>query len=433
MTSAEDRQAVDYNPASSAVKQDPEAWFSALRETCPVHHFEVPKEELAEAVANPFAGEPVDEYWSVLRHRDVTHMAQNPQIYSSAQGPAPQRMNAFVEGGVLIIADEPAHKRQRRLVAKAFTPRSVDLLAPRVQEVVDELLDEHADRGSMEFLSALGIPVAIRTMSGIFGLPDERTEDFKRWGKAVIESLTGDAESVAVGAQEIPALFGYVQSVIGAVRAGDLDSVGISPDGVLASLVLAEDDGNKLTDEEIHWICLQLITAGYETTSTAAANGVYLLCSHPEQRKLFEHADEAGVKVAVEEILRYMAPLEGSFRTANHGVEISGCPIPENAKIRAVWASANHDSEVFSNPSEFRIDRDPTELRSHLAFGIGPHMCMGNSLARTELRAVLETLFRRFPGLELDPDRPAVRNDALLINGFSEVHLRWDPSRVLSA
>src|SRR5581483_5832334 len=155
-------------------------------------------------------------------------------------------------------------------------------------------------------------------------------EDFQRWGNAVVVTLSGDPESVQIGAVEIPALFAYVQSLIDATRAGELDSVGVSPQGVLAGLVLAEDDGNRLTDEEIRWICLQLITAGYETTSTATANGVYLLLSHPEQRALFERTDESGVKLATEEILRFMAPLEGLFRTANHDVEISGCPIPHN-------------------------------------------------------------------------------------------------------
>src|SRR5581483_6404379 len=282
-----DRQAVDYNPASPSVKQDPAAWFAALRETDPVHHFRVPPEELALASANPFTGEMVDEYWSVLRHRDVTYMLQNPHIFSSAQGPAPQRMAPFVEGGVLIIADDPAHIRQRRLVAKAFTPRSVEVLAPTIQRIVDEIIDEHAGLGSMEVLSALGLPMAIRTIAGILGLPEERNEDFQRWGNAVVVTLSGDPESVQIGAVEIPALFAYVQSLIDATRAGELDSVGVSPQGVLAGLVLAEDDGNRLTDEEIRWICLQLITAGYETTSTATANGVYLLLSHPEQRALF--------------------------------------------------------------------------------------------------------------------------------------------------
>jgi cytochrome P450 len=243
--------------------------------------------------------------------------------------------------------------------------------------------------------------------------------------------MGGDVDAVQAGMVGIMELFGYVQFLIDAVRGGDVDP--LLDNGVLAALVRAEYEGTHLTDEEIRWICLQLITAGYETTSTATANGVHLLCTYPEQRALFEAADTDGIKAAVEEIVRYASPLEGLFRTANEDVEIAGCPIPKRSKIRAVYASANRDPDAFADADQFKIDRDPAELRTHLGFGQGPHACIGAALARAELRIAFETLFRRLPGLELDPDKPPVRNEILIINGFSELHIRWDPSRVLPA
>jgi cytochrome P450 len=427
------RKAVHYVPMSPVVKQDPEAYWSVLRESEPVHHFTMSPDELERSTANPLAAEPVGEFWSVLRHRDLTHLLQNPRTFSSTQGPGPDRMVSLVEGGVLLWADDPIHLRQRRLAAKAFTPRSVEVLVPRIQRTIDRVIDEHAGRGSMEILAAVGLPLSIRTIAGIMGVPESRAEDFQRWGNAIVATMGGDADAVEAGLTGIMELFGYVQSLIDAVRAGEAASVGPSLDtGVLAGLVRAEYEGTHLTDEEIRWICLQLITAGYETTSTATANGVYLLCSHPEQRALFE-SDSSRAKAAVEEIVRYASPLEGLFRTANTDVEIGGCPIPKDAKIRAVYASANRDPDVFSDAGSFRIDRDPAELRAHLGFGLGPHACIGAALARVELRIALGTLFRRLPGLELDPERPAVRNDILIINGYREVHVRWDPAHVLPA
>jgi cytochrome P450 len=419
---------LDYDPMSPVVKQDPEAYWRVLREHDPVHHFVLP-EVAAGTTANPLAAETVREFWSVLRHADLTELLTSPRTFSSLDGPGPDRMLSLVEGGVLLWADDPVHLRQRRLAAKAFTPRAVKQVEPRIQEVVDSIIDEYAERGSMEVMEALGLPLTIRTIVGIMGVPADRAEDFRRWGNAIVATMGGDLDAVEAGMVGIMELFGYVQSLIDAVRGGEVDP--LLDDGVLAALVRAEYEGTRLTDEEIRWICLQLITAGYETTSTATANGVHLLCTHPEQRALFGAADADGVKAAVEEIVRCASPLEGLFRTANTDVEIAGCPIPERSKIRAVYASANRDPDAFTEADRFRIDRDITELRGHLGFGLGPHACIGAALARAELWIVFETLFRRLPGLELDPERPPVRNTILIINGFKELHIRWDPNRVL--
>lgn len=434
MTSTHEREAISYDPRSAEVKQDPESYWRVLRQRDPVHHFVLPEAERQEATTNPLAAEPGTEFYSVLRYADLTHVLTNPKIYSSTQGPGPDRMVSIVEGGVLLWADDPTHLRQRRLAAKAFTPRSVEALLPRIQHTVDSIIDEYAERGSMEIMEALGLPLSIRTIVGIMGVPEERADDFRRWGNAIVATMGGDVSAVEAGLTGIMELFAYVQSLIEAVRTGGAASIGENLDsGVLAALVRAEYEGTQLTDEEIRWAVLQLITAGYETTSTATVNGVHLLCTHPEQRALFEAADQDGAKWAVEEIIRYAAPLEGLFRTTNEDVEINGCPIAAGTKVRAVFASANRDDAQFTDAASFRIDRDPAELRRHLGFGQGPHACIGAALARAELRVAYETLFRRLPGLQIDPDRPPVRNTILIINGFKELHIRWDPARVRPA
>jgi cytochrome P450 len=227
-------------------------------------------------------------------------------------------------------------------------------------------------------------------------------------------------------------LFDYLQTLIDATRSAEASSHGDHVDeGVLTALVRAEHNKTRLTDDEIRQIAMQLIVAGYETTSTAFVNGVHALCTHPEQRQRFEAADTQALKNAVEEILRYVGPQAGLFRTAGRDLEIGGCPILKNAKIRVAFAFANRDEDAFTAAHALHLDRDAAELRAHLAFGLGPHACIGASLACAELRIAFETLFRRLPGLELDTDRAPVRNASMLtINGFSELHIRWDPNKV---
>ncbi len=152
-----------------------------------------------------------------------------------------------------------------------------------------------------------------------------------------------------------------------------------------------------------------------------------LLATHPEERRKLE-ADPSLIDRAVEEILRFRSPLEGLFRTATTDTEVGGCPIPQGGKVRVVWASANRDDTQFQDADRFVVDRDPAELRKHVAFGLGPHSCLGAALARAELRIALSTLLRRLPGIDLDPDQRPVCNKALTINGYVRVPVRWDPS-----
>ncbi len=180
--------------------------------------------------------------------------------------------------------------------------------------------------------------------------------------------------------------------------------------------------------------CLNILqdAARFSSKEGPGPERLMLLCTHPEERAKLE-ADWSRLDTAVEEILRYDAPIEGLFRTTTEPVEIAGCPIPAGAKVRVMYAAANHDDAHFKDAGEFRIDRDPVEVRKHLAFSHGPHACIGASLARAEIGTGLRTLLRRLPGLELDPARPPVRNTSMFINGFSSVPVVRDPARALPA
>jgi cytochrome P450 len=196
------------------------------------------------------------------------------------------------------------------------------------------------------------------------------------------------------------------------------------------ALLTAEDEGNTFTDEEILMGAHQFLTAGFESTATGMGNGLFRLFEHPDQRAKLE-ADWSLLDNAVEEILRYDAPVEGTFRTTTKPVTINGVDLPAGAKVRVVYASANRDADRFENPDEFRIDRPISDLRGHVTFATGPHACLGSALARTEIRVAVETVLKRLPGIGLDPENPPKRSDALTVNGFLTIPVKWDASAVL--
>jgi cytochrome P450 len=418
---------IDYDPFDKAVKDDPHRWFDRLRAQCPVHHHRLEGVDLDRINANPLVARPTDEFWSVFGYDDCAAILQDPGRFSSKEGPGPERLMAMNDKGMLIYADDPAHMLQRRIANKAFTPRMVEALKAQIQAIADDLVDSIADAGEADVMADFSVPLTIRVITRILGEGEDRVADFWRWGNATIAGFGGDQAALEASFVAMMELFEFLMGIIGRRRQMLADGLE-PPDDVLTALIRADFEGATFTDDEILMACHQLLTAGFETTSTATGNAVYRLCTNPEQRAKLE-GDWSLLDTAVEEILRYDAPIEGLFRTTTEPVEIGGCPIPAGAKVRVMYASANHDEAHFTDASEFRIDRDPQEVRKHLAFGHGPHACIGASLARSEIRIGLRTLLGRLPGLRLDPTSPPVRNTSLFITGFSSVPVVWDQIR----
>jgi cytochrome P450 len=421
---------VAYDPLSLEAKEDPERFFSELRRSCPVHHHVLPQADADQINASPLVARPTTEFWSVFRYEDCVEILHNPELFSSREGPGPERMIQWSEDGILIFADNPAHLRQRRIASKAFTPRSVRVVEPKMQEIMDDLVDAVADRGHAELLSEISIPMAIRTIAMILGVGSDKVDDFWRWGNAIVSAFGRGTDAAAEQFMAIQELFEYFGEQIDA-RREMVDAGGEASDDLLSALIVADYNGSRFTDEELKIICMQFVTAGFETASTAIASGIHLLCAFPEERRKLEE-DPGLIENAVEEVLRIASPLEGLFRTAVTDTEIAGVEVPAGAKIRVVYASANRDEKVFSDPDVFRIGRDAAELRKHIAFGSGNHICPGAALARAELKVALSTLLRRLPGLEVDREVPPARNPVLIINGFRALPIRWDPARALA-
>jgi hypothetical protein len=415
-----------YDPLAPGWKQRPWDYFSDLRAHCPVHHHRMPESEVAWQNENYLVASPTHEFWSVFRYEDAMRILQDPETFSSLEGPGPERMAQMHPEGVLLNADDPAHRRQRRIANKAFLPRIVNQRLSLIRSVADDLVDAVAERGHCDLMADISFPLTVAMITDFFGAGADRRDDVQRWGAATIAIFGGTKEALDAGTAATMELFTFLLGEIGARRARHAAGEALSDD-VLSAMITAEDEGNTFSDEEILMAAQQFLTAGFESTATGIGNGVYRLLTNPDQRAKLE-ADWGLLDGCVEEILRYDAPVEGIFRTTTRPVTINGVDLPAGAKVRVVYSSANRDADRFADPDEFRIDRPIGDLRGHIAFAAGPHACLGSALARTEIRTAVQTVLRRLPGIELDPANPAVRATALIVNGYLSIPVRWDPA-----
>jgi hypothetical protein len=418
--------AESYDPLSDEPKQRPWEYFAELRAQCPVHRHEMPRAEVQRQNDNYLVASPTHEFWSVFRYEDAVRVLQEQESFSSKEGPGPERMAQMHPDGVLLTADEPAHRRQRRIANKAFLPKIVNQRLPLIRSVADELVDKFAADGRGDLMVDFSFPLTVAMITDFFGVGSDRRDDITRWGAASIALMGGTEEQLQVGTAATMELFGFLSGVITERREQHASGAEL-PNDVLSAMITAEDEGNTFSNEEILMAAHQFLTAGFESTATAIGSGLYRLLTHPEQRAKLE-ADWSLIDSATEEILRYDSPVEGTFRTATKPVTVNGIEIPAGGKVRVVYASANRDDKRFTDADDFRVDRPTADLRGHVAFGHGPHACLGSALARSEIKVAVQTVLSRLPGIELDPDDPPVRATALTVNGFLTIPTRWDAS-----
>ena len=417
-----------YDPLAPASKLRTHEIFAGLRRECPVHHHPMPPEELARQAANDRVAGLTREFWSVVRYDDCVRVLQSPETFSNLQGPGPERRVRTGTEGMLLVADDPAHRRQRQIANKGFLPRVVQARTSLIQNTADDLIDGVATRGRADVMSDLSIPLTVAMITDFFGAGGDRRDNIARWGSAIVNANGGDQAAVEASTEAITGLITFIVGIVNERRAES--AAGREPaNDVLTALINAEHEGRRFTDEEICTAAMQFLSAGFETTATAIGSAVQLLCTYPEQRAKLE-ADWSLLDNACEEILRFESPIEGTFRTTNDAVTVADEALPVDAKVRVVYASANRDETRFPDADVFRVDRPATELRKHIAFGHGSHACIGSALARAELRIALRTVLTRLPGLDLDPDRAPRRSTSFTVNGYTSVPIVWDVARV---
>jgi cytochrome P450 len=298
-------------------------------------------------------------------------------------------------GVSMLDRDPPDHTRLRRLVSKAFTPRAVQALGPRITGLVDSMLDAAEGEGRVDLVDALAFPLPFAVIAEMLGTPSADHERIRELSGTVVRSLEPVADpavasAIAAADSELTAI---AASMIAWKRAHPADDL-------LTALINAEDDGDVLDDDELIAQTLLLYIAGHETTVNLIAGGTLALLRHPAQLVLLR--DDPGlIAGAVEELLRYDSPVQASRRITTEPVRIGGVTIPAGAFVMASLGSANRD-EGFWGPDAAELRLGRTNARQHLSFGGGPHHCLGASLARLEASIALARLTARFPGLALD-------------------------------
>ena len=290
----------------------------------------------------------------------------------------------------MLNRDGDDHRRLRRLVTKAFTPRMVEQLRPRIQAIADELLDAVSSNGEMDLSAAYAFPLPITVIAELLGVPTEDQDRFREWSDAVITPVISQ-EELERFFEQMGEFVAYLTDLFAARRAEPRDDL-------ISALLAARDDNDALTENEVFGTVVLLIVAGHETTVGLIGNAVLNLLSHPAELERVR-ADPSLLPAAIEEALRYEGPVERTlYRWASTNVELGGQTIRKGEGVIAIVNAADRDHHRFPNADLFDVARDD---KRHLAFGRGSHFCLGAPLARLEAEIALETLFRRLPGLRL--------------------------------
>ena len=308
----------------------------------------------------------------------------------------------------MLFRDPPDHTRLRALVSKAFTPRMIETMRDHIQEIVDRLLDRVQDAGRMDVMEDLAYPLPVTVICEMLGVPVTDHASIRGWSADIARSLDAiglpsDQEIVERGRTSRRALAGYFRRLVPERRARPQQDL-------LSGLIAAEEQGDKLSQDEVIAMCLLLFIAGHETTVNLIGNGTLALLRHPDQMRKLQ-ADPALIGNAVEELLRYDSPVQRTARIASVDAEVGGQPMPKGTMVITALGAANRDPAQFSDPDVLDVTRkDPR----HISFGFGIHFCLGAPLARVEGQLALGTLLRRMPKLALAEANPEWRESSVL-------------------
>ena len=378
---------VAYDFTSAAVKADPYATYRRLRSTDPVHRMRV-----------------IDG-WALTRYRDVEAVLRDHKRFANAG-----RILVETVPLSLLDLDPPEHTRLRLLVSKAFTPRAVTMLRTRVQETTDRLLDAVAGKDRFDLIAALGYPLPITIIAEMLGVRPRDMDRFEEWSHALalsVDPMLGRNEIQAIKRAEQEA-FAYFETIIDERRRQPRDDL-------VSGLLAAEEEGDRLTHQELLSVMLLILVAGNETTRNLIGNGMLALLKHPAQlQRLRDQRDL--LDSAVDELLRYDSPVQLNGRSVREDVEIGGKRIRAGEVVLSLIGAANRDPEMFDDPETLDVGR---RQKSHLSFGRGIHYCLGASLAMLEARIAFASLLDRFGSIRLAAE-PRHR-DGVVLRGVEQL------------
>ncbi len=383
---------IEVDLASPAFKADPYPFFARLREQEPVCRVALPGGQAA---------------WLITRYEDVAAALKEERLAkdrSKALTPDQAARQPWVPAMFrpltrnMLDLDPPDHTRLRGLVQKAFTPRLVERMRERAQSLTEELLDSALRQRRADLIRDYALPVPTTIIAEMLGVPVEDRHRFHRWSQVIVASDPSGPGML----KAIPSVLFFLRYIRRLVRARRADP----RDDLLSALARAEEAGDQLDEDELLAMIFLLLVAGHETTVNLIGNGSLALMENPGQMEKLR-AEPSGIKIAVEELLRYESPLAtATERFAREDIAVAGVTIPRGGLVYAVLASANRDPRQFPDPDTLDLAREPNK---HLAFGLGIHYCLGAPLARLEGEIAISTLLRRAPGLRLSVAPKALR------------------------
>ena len=397
---------VDLCNPDSFVDGVPHDTFAMLRRDAPVYRHDEPD--------GP-------GFWAITRYADVLTVSADNNLFSSYAGGtnipdmAPEGLAAV--RALMLNMDPPQHTRYRRLVSTGFTPRIIAGLEPHVREITRRIVDAVASRGECDFVTEISAQLPLAVIAEMLGVPDEDRHLLFEWSNRLIGFDDPEYNtSLQDGQNAATQMFVYANQLAVERKA--------KPQNDLVSVLMAaEIDGERLTEGDFDGFFILLSVAGNETTRNLISGAILALIEHPEQRQRLID-DRSLMPLAVEEFLRWIAPVMYFRRTATRDTEVGGQKIRAGEKVVMYYPSANRDEDVFERADKFDIGRSPNP---HLAFGGGgPHFCLGASLARLEIRCMFEELLTRLPDIELTG--PPARLRSNFINGIKRMPVRYTPA-----
>lgn len=390
---------VHYDPFDPAIIRDPYAAYAQLREHAPVFHSEQ------------------GDFYALSRFEDVFRALRDPETFSSAQGLTPIADEKKILGlaPTFLMMDPPDHTRLRKLISKAFTRERVAALDVKVEDFIrgrmDRVMAQAGRDGTVDVVSALTSPIPTFVLSEILGIPEEDRERFDPWSNA-ITGASLEPTKVEAAVLAVAHLFMYFIEIIERRRREPGDDL-------ISSLVASQREGEPLSNWDILGFCFVFIAGGNDTTNHLLGNALVALHDHPEQRaRLVE--EPSMIRGAIEEFLRFDAPVQGLSRATTREVELHGVRIPAGKKVHMLFASGNRDPREFGETAaELDVGRN---VERHLSFSQGPHFCIGAHFARSAAKMAMTELLARAPRYHL-PDEGRVLFESPFVRGYAKLAL----------
>ena len=421
MTTAEKPAVIDVLDPTLFVRGVAHDVFDWIRENDPVHR------------------DDKNGLWVISKYDDVAYVERRPELFCSALGIRPT--GGHSANLSIVSMDDPEHARQRKIVSRGFTPSRINALVDHVRDLARELVDAVAAKGECDFVEDIAKPLPLIVIAETLGLPPEDRVQLAQWSDTMMsaESAQGDddprlaAAGVAWG-EYVTYLVGLIEDrrahprddlisvLLSATESGEL---GHDRDTLHSDVAAAGGPTDALVDDELLMFLVLLLVAGNETTRNALSGGMEAFSRFPQEREKLV-ADLSLVNSATEEIVRYVSPVISFSRTVTADTELRGKELKQGDVVLNVYPSANRDADMFDDPHAFRVDRSPN---LHLAFGTGPHFCLGANLARTEIRIMLEEVFGRLPDMRLAPGAEVERAPNALVTTIEHLPVVFTPER----